>query len=103
MKFEPGDRVVRKYGSPPNPERGTVLDRGALDRKTSPSWYRVSWDDYPANAVHCHEDDLRKIEEAAPTLPKPGTLFRVKAGCAAAYKAGDMTATGFYGRKTCGS
>lgn len=90
MKFEPGDRVVRKYGFPPNPEQGTVLARCELDRKTSPDWHRVSWDNYPNNSCSCHKDDLRKVEEVA--LPKPGTLFRVKAGCAAAYKAGDMTA-----------
>ena len=79
MKFEPGDRIE-------------LVDVRFDDGETRPVFLR---------RLKKIDNDVPSppVEEAAPTLPKPGTLFRVKAGCAAAYKAGDMTAASIGARE----
>ncbi len=97
MKFEIGDRVVfyRRYEGCMDDHSMKMVPLGAVGTvkntfNNRPPGQRaplVQFNGFEFASV-ADKDSLR-IDVA---MPKPGTKFRVKAGCAAAYKAGDMTA-----------
>lgn len=97
MKFEIGDRVVfyRRYEGCMDDHSMKMIPLGAVgtvkntfnNRPPGQQAPLVQFDGFEFASV-ADKDSLR-IDVA---MPKPGTLFRVKAGCAAAWKAGDMTA-----------